>query len=40
MQLAIRPANAEITDLLPVNCYKKNNGGTDSVHTPLYPSKN
>jgi transposase len=39
MVLAIRPANADITDLLPVNWYKKNNNGIDPVHTPLYPSK-
>lgn len=40
MLLAIRPAGADITDLLPVNWYKKNNGGADPIHTPLYPSKN
>jgi transposase len=40
MLLAIRPADAEVSDLLPVNWYKKNNGGTDPIHTPLYPSKN
>lgn len=40
MLLAIRPGNADITDLLPVNWYKKNNGGEDPVYTPLYPSKN
>jgi transposase len=40
MTLAIRPANADINDLLPVNWYKKNNGGIDPILTPLYPSKN
>ena len=40
MMLAIRHANADVTDLLPVNWYKKNNGDTDPIHTPLYPSKN
>jgi transposase len=40
MALAIRPADADVTDLLPVNWYKKNNGGVDPILTPLYPSKN
>ena len=40
MLLAIRNANADVTDLLPVNWYKKNNGDADPIHTPLYPSKN
>ena len=39
MKLAIRPENADVTDLLPVNWYKKNNGGADPMKTPLYPSK-
>lgn len=37
--LAIRPADMDVTDLLPVNWYKKNNAGADPIHTPLYPSK-
>ena len=40
MRLAIRPANADVSDLLPVNWYKTNNENKDPVHTPLYPSKN
>jgi transposase len=40
MTLAIRPANADINDLLPVNWYKNKNGGIDPILTPLYPSKN
>jgi transposase len=39
MLLAIRHASADVTDLLPVNWYKKN-GDADPIHTPLYPSKN
>jgi len=39
MILSVRPENADVTDL-PVNWYKKNNGGEDPLHTPLYPSKN
>jgi transposase len=37
--LAMRSADADVTDLLPVNWYKKNNAGTDPALTPLYPSK-
>jgi transposase len=40
MRLASRPAGADVTDLLPVNWYKKNNGDADPIHTPLYPSQN
>lgn len=40
MRLAIRPADADVTDLLPVNWHKTNNGGADPMKTPLYPSKN
>lgn len=40
MLLAVRTADADITDLLPVNWYKKNHDGADPAHTPLYPSKN
>ena len=40
MVLAIRPADADVNDLLPVNWYKKKNGDTDPIHTPLYPSQN
>jgi hypothetical protein len=40
MLLAIRHANVDVTDLLQVNWYKKNNGDADPIHTPLYPSKN
>lgn len=40
MKLSIRAANADVTDLMPVNWYKKLNNNTDPVHTPLYPSKN
>jgi transposase len=39
MLLAVRPENADVIDLLPVNWYRKNNGGKDPAHTPLYPSK-
>ena len=39
MLLAIRPENADITDLLPVNWYRNKNGGKDPLYTPLYPSK-
>ena len=40
MRLAVRPQNADISDLLPVNWYRKRNGNNDPIHTPLYPSKN
>jgi transposase len=40
MKLSIRPTDADVTDLLPINWYKKNNDGIDPLHTPLYPSKN
>jgi transposase len=40
MLLSIRPDSADITDLLPVNWYKKKNGDIDPIYTPLYPSKN
>jgi transposase len=39
MRLAIRPENADISDLLPVQWYKNKNGGSAPKHTPLYPSK-
>ena len=35
----IHPENADISDLLPTPWYKNRNGGNDSLHTPLYPSK-
>jgi transposase len=38
--LAMRPDDADVTDLLPVNWYKKHNAGADPMLTPLYPSKN
>lgn len=38
--LAMRPSDADVTDLLPVNWYRKNNAGADPILTPLYPSKN
>jgi transposase len=40
MKLSIRPADADVTDLLPINWYKTKNNNTDPIHTPLYPSKN
>jgi len=40
MKLSIRPADADVTDLLPVNWYKAKNNNADPIHTPLYPSKN
>lgn len=40
VSLAMRPADADVTDLLPVNWYRKNNDGADPALTPLYPSKN
>jgi hypothetical protein len=40
MTLAIRPADADVADLLPVAWFKKNNAGADPILTPLYPSKN
>lgn len=40
MRLAIRPENADVTDLLPVKWYKNNNNDVDPIKTPLYPSKN
>ena len=40
MSLAIRPADADVTDLLPVEWYKNKNAGADPILTPLYPSKN
>jgi transposase len=39
VRLSVRPQNSDISDLLPVAWYKKNNPGEDPVHTPLYPSK-
>ena len=39
MLLAVRPENSDVSDLLPVNWYRKNNGGKDPAHTLLYPSK-
>lgn len=40
MRLAVRPADADITALLPVNWYRKLHNNVDPIHTPLYPSKN
>jgi transposase len=40
MKVSIRPADADVTDLLPVNWYKTKNNNADPIHTPLYPSKN
>ena len=40
MLLAIRPENGDVTDLLPMNWYKKNHSDKDPLLTPLYPSKN
>jgi hypothetical protein len=37
--LAVRPEDANVTELLPINWYKKNHGDVDPQHTPLYPSK-
>jgi transposase len=37
--MAIRPKNAGVSDLLPVQWYKNKNGGSAPKHTPLYPSK-
>jgi len=39
MRLAIRPENADISDLLPMAWYKNRNNGNVPLHTPLYPSK-
>jgi hypothetical protein len=39
MRLAIRPENADISDLQPTAWYKNRNNGNDPLHTPLYPSK-
>jgi transposase len=39
MLLAVRPDGAAVTDLLPMNWYRKNHGDKDPLHTPLYPSK-
>ena len=38
MRLAIRPENADISDLLPMAWFKNKNGGITPAHTPLYPS--
>lgn len=40
MRLAIRPANADIRDLTPVEWFKARNNGEMPKATPLYPSKN
>jgi hypothetical protein len=40
MSLAMRPSDADVTDLLPMNWYRKNNAGANPALTPLYPSKN
>lgn len=40
MRLAIRPANADVSDLTPVEWFKSKNGGEMPKATPLYPSKN
>lgn len=40
VSLAVRPSDADVTDLLPVNWYRKKNAGVDPALTPLYPSKN
>ena len=37
--LAVRPKDADVTDLFPMNWYKRNHGDADPLHTPLYPSK-
>jgi len=39
MRLAIRPENADVSDLLPMAWFKNKNGGNTPAHTPLYPSK-
>jgi transposase len=39
MRLAIRPENADVSDLLPTAWFKSKNGGNTPAHTPLYPSK-
>ena len=40
MRLAIRPANADVSDLTPVEWFKSKNNGALPKATPLYPSKN
>jgi transposase len=40
MRLAIRPANADVADLTPVEWFKSKTGGDMPKATPLYPSKN
>ncbi|MBD3318104.1 MAG: IS66 family transposase [Chitinivibrionales bacterium] len=40
MRLVIRPENADVTDLTPVQWHKARNDGQDPKATPLYPSKN
>jgi transposase len=40
LPLSTRPGNTDVSDLLPINWYKKHNNNTDPIHTPLYPSKN
>ena len=39
MRLAIRPKNADVSDLLPMAWFKIRNNGNTPLHTPLYPSK-
>jgi transposase len=39
MRLAIRPENADVSDLLPMAWFKTQNSGKVPAHTPLYPSK-
>lgn len=40
MKLSVRPADADVSDLLPVGWYKINNNNENPDYTPLYPSKN
>jgi transposase len=40
MRMAIRPANADVRDLTPVEWFKSKNSGQMPKATPLYPSKN
>jgi transposase len=40
MRLAMRPENASVTDLTPLEWHKANNGGKLPDLKPIYPSKN
>jgi hypothetical protein len=40
MRLPLRPANSDISDLMPVGWHKAKNGGEMPPVTHLYPSKN